>query len=60
MLPTTAVFSVEVDHPALVYLVDGRRVDVRRRPFYSPFHHALHGLFDCLTNRCLSVYLSAL
>ena len=35
----TALFSVNVninvDHPALCYLVNGRR------PFYSPFHHAL-------------------
>ena len=35
------LFSVEVDHPAFFYLVDSRRVDVRGRPFYSPFHHAL-------------------
>ena len=34
----TDLFLVDVDHPALFYLVDGRR------PFYSPFHHALHWL----------------
>ena len=32
---TAAFFSVDVDHPAFFYLVD------TRRPFYSPFHHAL-------------------
>ena len=30
-----ALFSVDVDPPALFYLVDGRR------PFYSPFHYSL-------------------
>ena len=56
-------FSVDVDNPALFYLVDVDKrkragwststillfsiwlmvdaVDARRRPFYSPFHHAL-------------------